>query len=225
MSNKKETKVDEFENVEHALTASELFIEKNRNKILYIVGAVAAVVLIVLGVNNFVVKPREVQAANEMAKTSIAFARDSFALALNGDGIESIGYLEINDQYGSTSSGKLAAAYAGICYFHLGQYENAIDYLKKYSGDDEYFSVAVQGMIGDAYVELGETEKAIGYFEDAASEKNDVLSPIYLKKAGIAYESLGKADEALESYTEIKDNYPASAESSDIEKYIARVSK
>ncbi len=224
MSNKNANKVDEFENVEHALTSSELFIEKNRKKILYIVGAVAAVVLIVLGVNNFIVKPREVQAADEMAKTAIAFSRDSFALALNGDGIESLGYLEINDQYGSTSSGKLAAAYAGICYYQLGQYEEAIDYLKKYSGDDVYFSVAVQGLIGDAYAELGETEKAITQFESAASEKNDVLSPVYLKKAGIAYESLGKADKALAKYMEIKEDYPANAEASDIEKYIARVS-
>ncbi len=223
MANKKVDNVDEFENVEHALTSSELFIEKNRKKILYIVGAVAAVVLILLGVNNFVVKPREVQAANELAKTSIAFSRDSFALALNGDGIESLGYLEINDQYGSTSSGKLAGAYAGICYFHLGQYNDAIDYLKKYNGDDEYFSVAVKGLIGDAYAELGEVDEAIDYFESAASENNDVLSPIYLKKAGVAYESQGNKEKALAKYMEIKDEYPANVEASDIEKYIARV--
>lgn len=225
MTNKNVKKEDEFENVEHALTASEAFIEKNQKRILYIVGAVAAVVLIVLGVNNFILKPREVQAANELAKTTIAFSRDSFALALNGDGVESLGFLEINDQYGSTPSGKLAAAYAGICYFHLGKYEDAVEYLKKYSGKDDYFSVAVTGLMGDAYAELGESETAVGYFEDAAAKQNKVLSPIYLKKAGIIYESLGKPEKALEVYTEIQDEYPMNAEASDIEKYIARVTK
>lgn len=81
------------------------------------------------------------------------------------------------------------------------------------------------GLTGDAYVELGQVEKGISYFDKAANSKNDVISPIFLKKAGVAYESLNKPEKALELYNKIKDNYPKSNEASDIDKYIARVQK
>jgi len=74
-------------------------------------------------------------------------------------------------------------------------------------------------------VELGETDKAISYFEKAADKENAVMSPVYLKKAGLVYESLNKPDKAEKEYTKIKDNYPKSPEASDIDKYIARVQK
>lgn len=223
MSNKKVNQVDELENVEHALSASELFIEKNQKNILYVVAAIAAIVVIVLAVKNFYIKPREVQAANEMAKSQTYFARDSFQIALNGDALESMGFLEIEDQYGWTASGNLAAAYAGICYFELGKYEDAIDQLSKYDGDDAYFSVAVVGLQGDCYAETGDVEKAVKFFEKAASSSNKVLSPIYHKKAGIAYEKLGDAKNAAKHYLIIKDDYSMDPEASDIDKYLARV--
>jgi tetratricopeptide (TPR) repeat protein len=50
------------------------------------------------------------------------------------------------------TSGKLAAAYAGICYYKLGQYENAIKYLSQFDGDDNYFTASVIGLTGDCYV-------------------------------------------------------------------------
>jgi len=49
-----------------------------------------------------------------------------------------------------------------------------------------------------------------------------MVSPIYLKKAGIAYESLGDYKKAVETYTKIKDDYSKSQEAADIDRYIAR---
>ena len=54
---------------------------------------------------------------------------------------------------------------------------------------------------------------------------NDVLSPVYLKKAGLVYESLNKPEKAEKNYTTIKEKYPKSTEASDIDKYLARVQK
>ena len=51
-----------------------------------------------------------------------------------------------------------------------------------------------------------------------------MISPIYLKKAGIAYESLKEYDKAVKAYETIKDKYASSMEASDIEKYIERAS-
>ncbi len=222
---KNEKKHDELENVEHALTTSEAFIEKYQKQILYTVGAVVLVVIIILAFRNFYLKPREVDAENEMYKAQTYFETDSFRIALNGKANEFIGFKEIVSEYGVTASGNLAAAYTGICYYKLGQYDNAIKYLSQFDGEDEYFTTSVIGLIGDCYVELGQTKKAVDYFEKAADKNNDVLSPVYLKKAGVAYESLKEPEKALKLYTKIKDDYSKSVEASDIDKYIARLQK
>jgi len=72
-------------------------------------------------------------------------------------------------------------------------------------------------------VDLGEVENGIKYFNTAASEANSTtLSPIYLKKAGVAYEHLLDYSKALKSYQTIKDKYPLSSEANEIDKYIER---
>lgn len=224
MSKKEGQKHDELENVEHALTASEAFIEKYQKQILIGVGAVVLVVLIALSVRNFYLEPREVAAENEMYKAQNYFAADSFKIALEGNG-KVLGFKELASDYSFTASGNLATAYAGICYYKLGQYDNAVKYLSQFDGDDSYFTTSVIGLTGDCYVELGDKEKALNYFEKAIGKNNSVISPIYLKKAGIVYESLNQPEKAEKQYTSIKEDYPNSSEAADIEKYIVRVQK
>ncbi len=223
MAKQVKNKKDEFESVEQALSKSEAFIEKYQKQLLIGVGVIVLIVLVVLSVRNFYLKPREIAAENEIYKAQNYFAAGRYNEALEGDALECIGFKEIVSDYGMTASGNLAAAYTGICYYKLNDYNNAIKYLTQFDGKDTYLTTSVVGLIGDCYVELGETQKAIGYFEKAGSLKNDVLSPIYLKKAGLAYESLGQQAKAAKCYSEIKNSYAASQEASDIEKYIARV--
>lgn len=225
MSKKEEKKHDELVNVEHALTSTEAFIEKYQKQILMGVGAIVLIVLVVLAFRNFYLEPREITAENEMYKSQNFFAKDSFRLALEGTGVESIGFKGIASDYGITNSGKLAAAYAGICYYKLGQYENAIKFLSQFDGKDTYFTASVIGLTGDCYVELGDKSKAISYFEKAGDKDNAVMSPVYLKKAGLVYESLNQPEKAEKVYTTIKDKYPKSTEAADIDKYLARVQK
>ncbi|OIP82909.1 MAG: hypothetical protein AUK44_06570 [Porphyromonadaceae bacterium CG2_30_38_12] len=224
MAKQETSKQDELQQVEAALSKSEAFIEKYQKQLIAAVAIIILLVLSVLAFNNFYLEPRENEAENEMAKAEALFAADAFKDALEGKA-DFIGFKNIVSDYSMTPSGNLAAAYAGICYFKLGQYDDAIKYLSQFDGKDNYFSTAVVGLIGDAYIEKGEKEEAVDYFMKAADKENDVLSAIYLKKAGKTYEALGKADKALEAYTDIKENYSKSAEASDIEKYIARVQK
>jgi len=223
MSKKAVKKQDEFEHVEHALTASEAFIEKYQKQILYGLGIVAVLVMAFLAINNFYVKPRSAEAANEMYKSQQYFAKDSFLLALEGDGFESIGFEAISSDYSFTASGNLAMAYAGICHYHLGEYEDAIKYLSGYDADDQYFSITVLGLIGDCYVELGETDKAVRFISKAAESENEVLAPVYLKKAALLFESTGEKEKALQNYQTIKDKYPLSQEGQDVDKYITHL--
>ena len=47
-----------------------------------------------------------------------------------------------------------------------------------------------------------------------------LLSPIYLIKAGLAYEALGKTDKAKEAYAKVKESYPTSPSAANAEKYL-----
>lgn len=224
MSKQEQNKPEELEQVEQVLSKSEAFIEKYQKQLLLGVAIVVLSVLSVLAFKNFYIDSRETQAQNEMAKAQALFAVDSFKVALDGKG-DVVGFKEIASEYSITASGNLAEAYAGICYYKLGQYDNAIKYLSQFDGEDNYFTTSIIGLIGDAYVEMGKNNDAVDYFVKAADKENEVLSAVFLKKAGKVYEALGKPEKAFEVYTQIKDNYPKSSEASDIEKYIARVQK
>jgi len=222
MSKKKQQKQDSLQNVNTALSSAEVFVEKNKKILLYIVAGIILLVLLVLAFRNFYLKPRETDAANAIYKTQMVFARDSFRIALEGNA-QIAGFKEIASEYSITKSGNLANAYAGICYYKLGDYNNAIKYLNQFDGKDNTLSTTVLGLIGDCYANTGETDKAISYFEKAAAKTDDVTTPLFLKKAGVVYESIQKPEKALEIYKQIKQNYPNSIESQDIDKFIARI--
>ena len=89
--------------------------------------------------------------------------------------------------------------------------------------NDELVRAHALGMIGDCYVDLGNVDKAEGYFKDAANySKNLLTAPLYLKKLGLAQENLGKNEQAAKSYQRIKKEFAESDQARDIEKYIAR---
>ncbi|SEF75063.1 tetratricopeptide repeat protein [Parabacteroides chinchillae] len=209
--------------VEEIVSKSEQFIENNSKKIIYSIIAIALVVGAVLGIRHGYLIPQEKKAAAAIFKGEQYFARDSFALALNGNGSDYEGFEAIIDQYGSTDAANLAKAYAGICYFKLGDTQKALDLLKSFSSGDNMISPAITGLIGDCYVNMGNVKEGISYFEKAAKQAdNEVISPVYLKKAGTAYESLKQYKDAAKAYTSIKEKYATSMEAADIEKYIIR---
>ena len=74
--------------VEEIVSKSEQFIENNSKKIIYGIIAVALVVGAVLGIKHGYLVPQEKKAAAAMFKGEQYFARDSFALALNGNGAD-----------------------------------------------------------------------------------------------------------------------------------------
>lgn len=202
---------------------SEKFIEKYRNQILSGAAIVVLLVLAVLGIRKYYLEPKEQEAHAALFPGENYFQAQEWDKALNGDSATFDGFLHVADKYGLTKAGKLASAYAGLCYYHLGNYEEAEEYLKKYSASEKIFSPAIKSTIGDCYASLGQAEKAIDYFKQAASTADDEnLSPFYLKKAATAYESLSDYKNALEIYNRIKSKYPASFEAQSIDKYIER---
>ncbi|MHC1733759.1 MAG: tol-pal system YbgF family protein [Bacteroidales bacterium] len=221
MSKKKET-AKGIENVEQTLTKTEQFLEQNYKPLLYVL--VGAVVLVgIFWLLKLYTNKQNEEALSQMYMAEQYFGQDSLNLALNGDG-NNLGFIDIAKDYKSTKSGKLANFYAGACLIHLGQFEEAIDYLNKYKLKDEVLAPQAKGLIGDAKVELGDFTAGIkNYLEAAAMAENDFHSPIFLMKAGMLHESQGNHAEALKLYEQIQEKYPESNEGRSIDKYIARV--
>jgi len=210
-------------NVGEMLSKSEQFIEKYQKQIIIGVSAIVLIVVAILGVKHLYLAPKEREAQIAIFKGEQYFANRQWDLALNGDSVEYDGFLAIIDNFRFTRTANLANAYAGICYYHKGEFENAINYLKRFRANDKMVSPAVTGLVGDCYVDMGKVKEGIDYFMKAVSGgDNNLISPIFLKKAGTAYESLGEYQKAIEAYTTIKNKYPASQEASDIQKYIYR---
>jgi tetratricopeptide (TPR) repeat protein len=133
------------------------------------------------------------------------------------------GFLSIIDDYGMTKASNLSKYYAGVCYLKLGNYDEAIDYLKSFKGKDQIIGPMAKGALGDAYMEKNESSKAASYYMEAAEmNENEFTTPLFLMKAGWTYELLADYDKAVKVYERIKYDFPASNEAREIDKYIAR---
>jgi tetratricopeptide (TPR) repeat protein len=219
---KKDATPQTISNVEQTLTRTEQYLEENYKTLLTILTVVIAV--IGLGwLGKMYLNKRNDEAQSQMYQAERYLEMDSLRLALNGDG-NYLGFLDIAKSYRFTKSGNLALYSAGICYLHLGQFQDAIDYLEKYSKKDKVIGSLAIGATGDAYVELGDTKKGISrYLEASEYAKNSFNSPLFLMKAAELYELDGKYADALKLYERIESEYPESTEGSTIDKYIARV--
>lgn len=225
MSKKKNVKQTDknLEGIEQALTRSEQFIEDNQKLLTFILGGVILVLLIIIGGNRYYLKPLNEEAAADMYYAERFFEIDSFNLALNGYGTYP-GFLNVIDDYGITKSAKIARYYAGVCYHQMGDHETAIEYLEKFKTDDLLVGAAKFSTLGDAYVELGDLEKAVSSYKSGIEKfENNFSSPIMLKKLGIVYEEIGDLEQALESYQVIESRYSETPEGREIKKYIGRV--
>lgn len=223
MAKKKAQKDDNLQELESALTKTEHFIEENQKPITYIVGAIVLVVIAFLSFSKFYMQPRQQEAQSQMFMAENYFEKDSFNLAINGDG-NYLGFLDIIDDYGMTKSANLAKYYTGISFLYLEQYEDALDYLNDFDTDDLLLGPIAEGAKGDAELELGNTDAALKHYKKAYSmNDNELTSPVYMMKAANLLESMDELEDALAIYQEIKEKYPDSNEGRNIEKYISRV--
>lgn len=222
MSKNIEENEDLIVDVQEVYSKTEDFIEKNKTVVIAVVLGVILVVGGFFGYKKLIIAPMEYEAQSDMFMAEKYFSQDSLQKAINGDGLNA-GFIDIVDEYSGTKAANLAHYYLGICYINTGEYEFAIDELKQFSSNDVMISTVALGSIGDSYMELGDPEKAISYYEKAIKNgENKLTSPIYLIKAGLAYEDLQDFSEAEAKYKALKANYPDSKEAQTIDKYIAR---
>ena len=220
--------------VESANNKEDFFLKFKKQIII----GVVAILLVVAGAilyNAYVAGPREDKASTAIAKGEQYFNAEQFDKALNGDGAGYVGFVKIASDYSSTDAGNLANLYAGLSYFNLGKYTEAVTYLEKFSTKgDAMVSPTATAALANAYAQTGNIDKAISTLKKAADmadsnadDVNNSISPTFLLQAGKLLESQNKKDEALKLYQDIKKKYVNSSlvQSSEIDKYIERVSE
>ena len=222
MAKKTDNTEDKIHVVEEALSKTEQFIERHQKTLMIIIGAIIVIGLGIFAFQRLFIAPREKEAQSQMFMAQKYFEEDSLGKALNGDG-NYVGFLGIIDDYSLTKACNLAKYYTGIIYLKQGKFNDAITYLKKFSGKDELVGPMATGGIGDAYTELGNKEEASEYYVKAANQReNDLTTPMYLLRAAWTFEDLGKYDKAVEMYERIQKDHYKSTEARDIDKYIER---
>ncbi len=214
------------------LQGIQLFYEMNKKMITYVGGGLVVLIGAFVFYKFSYLPDKEKEAANEIFWAQNYFERDSFNIALKGgytimapEGQKvMMGFEAVADEFSMTRTGSLANYCAGICLLRTGKYEAAIERLQQYSGEDALITPISIGAIGDCYMELNKTDDAIKFYLKAAEKgSNSFTTPIYLKKAGLAYEIKSNFGEALNIYERIKKEYGKSAEGKEIETDIAKV--
>jgi tetratricopeptide (TPR) repeat protein len=213
-----------LEKEKNPIATVENFWARNNKRISY-----ALLVLVIIlggffGYKYYVQIPNENKAYEAMFHAEDYYRADSARLALQGDNVNA-GFLKIMSRYKGTKAANLAAFYAGSCYMKLKDYNNAVKYLKEFSTPALQLQARAYGLLGDSYSELNKKEDAIEYYKKAGTlfEKDDLLSPEYLFRAGYLYETMGKNKDAIDMYKTIKEKYPTSQRGFDIDKYLARL--
>ncbi|MBE0391035.1 hypothetical protein [Flavobacterium sp. PL002] len=217
-----------FSKLDETASKTEDWVAKNQKVIIGFVGAVALLTVGYLAYQKFIAEPKQLEAADEMFVSQHNFqlategvASDSlYKLALNGSEGK-FGFIKIADEYSGTDAGNLANYYAGIAYLNTGKYAEAIDYLGKFKSEDIVLSALAKGAIGDAYSQKNEQQEALdNYLKAVAANKNDFTTPRFLLKAGKTALALGKKEDALKYFTDIKDNFDTAPEAAQVDALI-----
>ncbi len=224
MTKKEENKelLENPEVIKQKLEGAEHWIEENPKIVFGLLGAIVLIIGGYFGYRHWI-GSQDDQAQKDMFQAIRYFEADSLNLALNGDG-NNLGFLQIIDDYSMTDAGKLANFYVGFIYLKQGKFKPAILYLEDFKAKDLLVQARAYSLIGDAYMELKEYEKAVTYYNQAADYKpNKFFSPAYLMKAAIAYEKLNQNEKARQVYQKIIDQYWDSNEFQEARKAKARL--
>ncbi len=224
------TTAEVFTTLDEGASRTEQWVAKKQNYILGFIGVVVIGVLGYLAFNQFITKPKEKEASNELFYAQQHFdqavnavAKDSLLnVALNGANGK-YGFLDIISEYSGTKAANLANYSAGMAYLNLNEYQNAISHLENFSSSDDMLGAMAKGGLGDAFMQLGQADDAIGYYEKAFKHSdNEYTTPRFLYKAGSVALELGDKDKALTYFKRIKDDFATSEEGRTIDMFIGQ---
>ncbi|MGA9117622.1 MAG: tetratricopeptide repeat protein [Bacteroidota bacterium] len=201
------------------------FYERHRRTIQY--GVLAAAGLIILAV----VLANNRSSGNEKAMTALGkvyplYDAGQFQQAVDGVPERNIqGLASIVDNYGSTPSGELARFYLAGCYFQLGRYDEALEHFEDCSPEGDFLEASRLAGMGACREARGEHAEAASLFEKASGlDRKAAAAPENLFHAARNLGLAGEKERAIELYTRLKKEYPASVYAREVDRAIAGLS-
>lgn len=213
--NETRTSIDELN---ESLSGIEKKVEENKKMIVWVVGAIVAIAVIILGYVYLIQEPNFENAKEEIAKADANLSLGQDSIALNE-------YMAVADNYSNNAANR-AGLNAGIILFQQGKYEEAINYIKKFDGEGALVGPASQSLIGDCYVNLQKYDEAVNYFDKAIklAGDNEYYTPLFILKKATVLREQKKYAEELAALEIIKNQYPnfVAGYRVDVNKYIER---
>ena len=205
--------LESAEGLQHEIGKVQTTVEKNKNVIYGVVGALVLAVVGYFGYKYYT-NSQDEEGQAKLYSAVYKFEADSNKIAAKE-------MAKVADDFGG-NTGNLANFYAGVANLKEGKYDTAIEQLKSFSSSDLLVQARAYSLIGDAYSEKKAYGDAVDYYKKASEYKaNKFFTPAYMMKLAAALEANKESKEALAVYTEIVEKYAESSEAVSAKKYKA----
>ena len=205
--------LESAEGLQHEIGKVQTTVEKNKNVIYGVVGALFLAVVGYFGYKYYT-NSQDEEGQAKLYSAVYKFEADSNKIAAKQ-------MAKVADDFGG-NTGNLANFYAGVANLKEGKYDTAIEQLKSFSSSDLLVQARAYSLIGDAYSEKKAYGDAVDYYKKASQYKaNKFFTPAYMMKLAAALEANKESKEALAVYTEIVEKYAESSEAVSAKKYKA----
>ncbi|MFU8811380.1 MAG: hypothetical protein ACNA78_00355 [Balneolaceae bacterium] len=180
------------------------YYEQNKATVLGSAVGIVAVIGLLIGYFMYM-NQQENQAQILLGTAEEALMMGNYNNALYGDETEfTIGFVQIANNFGSTSAGNLARYYAAVSEFELGNAEDALTHIEQFNVPRGIVGVPAKSLHAIILSELGRYGEAARKFEEAARWNiNPSTTPYNLYEAAIAHREAGNDAEALRLTEEI----------------------
>jgi len=205
--------LESAEGLQNEIGKVQTTVEKNKNVIYGVVGALVLAVVGYFGYKYYT-NSQDEEGQAKLYSAVYKFEADSNKIAAKE-------MAKVADDFGG-NTGNLANFYAGVANLKEGKYDTAIEQLKSFSSSDLLVQARAYSLIGDAYSEKKAYGDAVDYYKKASEYKaNKFFTPAYMMKLAAALEANKESKEALAVYTEIVEKYAESSEAVSAKKYKA----
>lgn len=210
-----QTPIDE---INDSLTGIGEKVKKNSSALMWAAIILCVVVAAVL-VYIYAIRMPGIRKGND------AIGQADLTLVMGNDSLALEQYKNVAAEYGY-DAGNRANLNAAIILYAKGDYQQALEYAKKYSPKEDVIGAAAIALQGDCYVNLKDYDQAINCFKKAVkqSDNNPYYTPAFMMKEANVYRELKNYNAEADIYRELIEKYPTYGDQigADMEKYLRR---
>ncbi|WP_445666038.1 tetratricopeptide repeat protein [Fodinibius sp. AD559] len=197
------------------------FYDKNKNTV---IGSAIAVIILIAGSIGYYyyAEAQESEAQELMGQASQAYLQGNYEKALTGSDADfTVGYKQIINNYGMTDAANLARYYAAVSTFKIGNYQEALKYIKNYEVPEGIMGVGPLSFHAVIHTELGNHAEAAELYVKAAEwNVNDSTTPYNYLEAANAFHDAGNAEKAQQYAQKVIDEYNNSDQVAEAERLL-----